>query len=53
MNEQDDLLYDAFERYAICVEDGHLSDELACQVVMKQFGILVLFKMKDKFLNKN
>ena len=53
MNGQNDLVYDAFERYAICIEDGHLTDEQACEVVMKQFGMVVLFQMKDKFIKYN
>ena len=49
MNEED-LIYDAFERYAICIEDGHLSEQEVSRIVMKQFGTIVLYKMKTKFL---
>lgn len=47
MNEED-LIYEAFERYAICIEDGHLSEQEASRIVMKQFGTLILNKMKKK-----
>lgn len=51
MNEED-LIYEAFERYAICIEDGHLSEQEASRIVMKQFGTLILNKMKKKYVYK-